>query len=64
VGAILLSRQGDLRSAYLWLLAPAVLSLVVLGISRLLFPAPRSLEIDLPTAARSSGESTALPRAF
>ena len=64
LGAILLSRPGDFRSAYLWLLVPAVLSLLVLGISRLLFPVPRSLEIDVPTPMRSSGESTALPRAF
>ena len=64
VGAILLSRNGDFHSAYAWLLVPAVLSLIVLVISRLLFPAPRSLEVDTAAESRPIGRAAALPRSF
>jgi hypothetical protein len=44
VAAILVIRPGSFRLAYAWLVIPTALSLVVLGISRSLFPDPRNLE--------------------
>jgi len=60
VGAILLVRSGAFREAYAWLLVPAVLSLVVLALSRAKFPNPRSMEAKSPTLASPAR----LPRAF
>src|SRR5487761_398234 len=42
VGIILFLRSGDFKLAYGWLVLPAALSLVVLAVSRSLFPNPRS----------------------
>jgi MFS family permease len=44
VAAILVIRPGSFRLAYAWLVIPTALSLVVLAISRSLFPDPRNLE--------------------
>ncbi len=44
VAVILLVRQDAFREAYAWLLLPALLTLLTLGISRRLFPRPRALE--------------------
>jgi Major Facilitator Superfamily len=60
VGIILFARPGAFRVAYAWLVIPAVLSLVVLAISRSLFPNPRQMEVKT-FAARSA---SSLPRAF
>jgi MFS family permease len=59
VALILAVRQGAFRDAYAWLLAPALLSLLVLGIGRRLFPRPRALERRPPIAG-----AAALPSAF
>ncbi|MGH7911530.1 MAG: MFS transporter [Candidatus Dormibacteraceae bacterium] len=50
VGIILFLRSGDFRLAYGWLVLPAALSLVVLAVSRSLFPNPRSLEKHVAVA--------------
>lgn len=60
VGVILFARPGAFRVAYAWLVIPAALSLVVLAISRSLFPNPRHMEVK--TVAAPSASS--LPRAF
>lgn len=60
VGAILFVRSGAFRLAYAWLVLPAVLSLVVLAISRSQFPNPRLMEAKTTAA---TGPRT-LPRAF
>ena len=64
MGVILLQKQGDFRIAYLWLLVPALLSLLVLAISRWLFPSPRALESTAAKKDRSGSEGAALPSAF
>ena len=60
VGAILFIRSGAFRLAYAWLVVPAVLSLIVLAISRSRFPNPRLMEAP----ARSGPAPASLPRAF
>jgi hypothetical protein len=60
VGAILFVRSGAFRLAYAWLIVPAVLSLVVLAISRSRFPNPSSME----ATARAGPAPASLPRAF
>lgn len=60
VGVILFMRSGAFRFAYAWLLVPAVLSLVVLAISRAQFPNPGLMERKSPLSAAPAG----LPRAF
>ncbi len=59
VAFILLVRQDAFREAYAWLLLPALLTLLTLGISRRLFPRPRALERQPPTSRTAS-----LPGAF
>jgi len=54
VGAILFIRSGAFRVAYAWLVVPAVLSLIVLAISRSRFPNPRILEAPSTAPAGSS----------
>jgi Major Facilitator Superfamily len=60
VALILFVRSGAYRVAYAWLLVPAVLSLVVLVVSRIEFPETRSME-RIQEAAAPAGP---LPRAF
>lgn len=60
VAAILFTRAGGFRQAYAWLLVPAVVTLIVLAISRARFPNPRSMERKRPEVAAS----TRLPRGF
>ncbi len=64
VGVILLLRHGDFRAAYGVLLVPAVLSLVVLAVSRWLFPRPRVLEPVDPAGPPGAGGDRALPPTF
>ena len=60
VGVILFFRSGAFRVAYAWLVVPAVLSLVVLAISRSRFPNPRLMEAP----ERSGPAPRSLPKAF
>lgn len=60
VGAILFFRSGAFRFAYAWLLLPAVLSLVVLALTRARFPEPRDMERTPPEVAGRTG----MPAAF
>jgi MFS family permease len=59
VAGILLVRQNAFREAYAWLLVPALLSLLTLGLSRRRFPQPWALE-----RRPSSSRTTSLPGGF
>ncbi len=57
--ALLVSRHGNYRTAFAWLLLPALLALAALAAARRAYPRPHELE---PAPARI--ESKGLPRAF
>jgi hypothetical protein len=57
VALVLFLRRGAFRTAYAWLLVPALCSLAMLALSRWLFPRPRSLEQAQPAPLT-------LPRAY
>lgn len=64
VALILFLRSGDYRLAYGWLVLPAVLSLLVLAISRRLFPRPRELERSEAPAPAARPGRWGFPRAY
>jgi MFS family permease len=57
--AVVLGIQGDYRTALAWLAVPAVLTLAILVVARLLYPRPQELETDPPNV-RTEG----MPPAF
>jgi len=59
VVSAILAIQGDYRTALAWLALPAVVTLVLVGVARLLYPRPEDLESH-PPDVRSQG----LPRRF
>lgn len=59
--AAILYLNGSYKESYAFLLIPAILSLIVLGAGRRLYPNPRELEIDHETVL---GGRARLPRAF
>lgn len=59
VVAVVLLRRGAYQTAFAVLLVPAVITLLVVGVARLLYPRPEELEASAPDV-RASG----LPRMF
>lgn len=57
--AALISRYGNYRTAFAWLLLPAVLALVALTAARLAYPRPQDLD-----AGATRIQTRGLPRAF
>ncbi len=57
--AVLVKRHGDYRTAFAWLLLPALLALAALAAARRAYPRPHELE-----AAPARIETKGLPRAF
>jgi predicted MFS family arabinose efflux permease len=57
--AVILAHRGEYRTAFATLLVPAVITLLLLTVARLLYPRPEDLEAR-PEAIRASG----LPRTF
>lgn len=59
--AMVLAGHGDYKTAFLMLLFPALLTLAVLSVARILYPAPEHMEAHAPEANLDTGN---LPKAF
>jgi MFS family permease len=59
VVAVILARHGNYRNAFAVLLIPAIVTLCLLIVARVLYPKPEDLEVKVTTV-----EATGLPRVF
>lgn len=59
VVAFVLARHGSYRTAFAYLLVPSILTLVLIVVSRFLYPKPEDLEVSVPNVQRAG-----LPRVF